>query len=56
MSASEKLKKLGLTLPPPPAPIGNYVPFRLAGNLLFLSGVARANTTGRASPARSATS
>ena len=29
----------GLTLPSPPAPIGNYVPFRLAGNLLFLSGV-----------------
>jgi enamine deaminase RidA (YjgF/YER057c/UK114 family) len=39
MSATENLRKLGLTLPPPPAPIGNYVPFRLAGNLLFLSGV-----------------
>ncbi len=39
MSADERLAALGLTLPPPPKPIGNYVPFRLAGNLLFLSGV-----------------
>jgi enamine deaminase RidA (YjgF/YER057c/UK114 family) len=39
MPASERLAALGLTLPPPAAPIGNYVPFRLAGNLLFLSGV-----------------
>jgi enamine deaminase RidA (YjgF/YER057c/UK114 family) len=39
MSAEQRLVALGLTLPPPPAPIGNYVPFRLAGNLLFLSGV-----------------
>jgi enamine deaminase RidA (YjgF/YER057c/UK114 family) len=39
MSATERLEKLGLTLPPSPAPLGNYVPFRLAGNLLFLSGV-----------------
>jgi enamine deaminase RidA (YjgF/YER057c/UK114 family) len=40
MSAEQRLKELGLTLPPPPAPAGNYMPFRLAGNLLFLSGVA----------------
>ena len=39
MSADERLAALGLTLPSPPKPIGNYVPFRLAGNLLFLSGV-----------------
>ena len=39
MSADERLAALGLTLPSPPRPIGNYVPFRLAGNLLFLSGV-----------------
>jgi enamine deaminase RidA (YjgF/YER057c/UK114 family) len=39
MSAEQQLIALGLTLPPPPAPIGNYVPYRLAGNLLFLSGV-----------------
>ena len=39
MSATERLAALGLVLPPAPAPLGNYVPFRLAGNLLFLSGV-----------------
>src|ERR1700722_7516079 len=39
MSADERLAALGLTLPPPPKPLGNYVPFRLAGSLLFLSGV-----------------
>jgi enamine deaminase RidA (YjgF/YER057c/UK114 family) len=33
------LETLGLTLPPPPAPLGTYVPFRRAGSLLFLSGV-----------------
>jgi enamine deaminase RidA (YjgF/YER057c/UK114 family) len=39
MTATERFAALGLTLPPTPAPLGNYVPFRLAGNLLFLSGV-----------------
>lgn len=39
MSATENLAALGLILPPPPKPIGNYVPFRLAGNILYLSGV-----------------
>ena len=39
MSADKNLADLGLALPPPPQPIGNYVPFRLAGDLLFLSGV-----------------
>lgn len=38
-SATERLAQLGLELPPPPKPIGNYVPARVAGNLLFLSGV-----------------
>lgn len=39
MSADQRLANLGLTLPPPAKPMGIYVPFRLAGNLLFLSGV-----------------
>jgi len=39
MSADQRLADLGLTLPSAPKPIGSYVPFRLAGNLLFLSGV-----------------
>jgi enamine deaminase RidA (YjgF/YER057c/UK114 family) len=39
MSADQRPADLGLTLPSPPKPIGNYVPFRLAGDLLFLSDV-----------------
>ncbi|MBX6374839.1 MAG: RidA family protein [Acetobacteraceae bacterium] len=39
MSAEQRLKELGLTLPPPTRPVGNYVPYRIGGNLLFLSGV-----------------
>jgi enamine deaminase RidA (YjgF/YER057c/UK114 family) len=46
MTITERLAQLGLVLPPPPAPIGNYVPFRLAGNLLFLSGVGPRRTDG----------
>src|ERR1043166_1232400 len=38
MSPEDKLASLGLTLPPVPTPVANYVPFRLAENLLFLSG------------------
>ena len=38
MSAEDNLKKLGLTLPPIPKPIGNYVPFRRDGNTIYLSG------------------
>ena len=34
----ERLAALGLALPPIPTPMANYVPFRLAGDLLFLSG------------------
>ena len=34
----DRLAALGLTLPPVPTPVANYVPFRLAGDLLFLSG------------------
>ena len=38
MSPENKLASLGLILPPVPTPVANYVPFRFAGNLLFLSG------------------
>jgi enamine deaminase RidA (YjgF/YER057c/UK114 family) len=38
MSAEDKLKELGLTLPPAPKPIGNYVPFRRDGAVIYLSG------------------
>jgi enamine deaminase RidA (YjgF/YER057c/UK114 family) len=38
MSAEDNLKKLGLTLPDPPKPLANYVSFKRAGDLVFLSG------------------
>lgn len=39
MSAERRLTELGLSLPSPPAPLANYVPWRIGGGLLFLSGV-----------------
>lgn len=33
-----RLKTLGLVLPPAAAPVANYVPYRIAGELLFISG------------------
>ena len=39
MSAEKRLADLGIELPSPPAPMANYVPWRIGGGLLFLSGV-----------------
>jgi len=39
MGADARIAELGLILPPPPKPGGNYVPYRIGGGLLFLSGV-----------------
>ena len=33
-----RLKELGVALPTPPAPAANYVPFTVAGNLVFVAG------------------
>jgi enamine deaminase RidA (YjgF/YER057c/UK114 family) len=38
MTPEEKLAAMGLSLPSVPVPAANYVPFRWAGDLLFLSG------------------
>ena len=38
MTPEEKLRDLGLALPPPPQPVGDYVPAVRTGNLLFVSG------------------
>ncbi len=38
MSAEDKLKAMGLTLPPTPKPLANYVPFKRVGDIVFLSG------------------
>lgn len=39
MGYEDKLRELGLELPPPPKPVATYVPAVRAGDLLFLSGV-----------------
>jgi enamine deaminase RidA (YjgF/YER057c/UK114 family) len=46
MSAEARLKELGLVLPALPKPGGNYLPYRIAGNLLFLSGQGPRNENG----------
>jgi enamine deaminase RidA (YjgF/YER057c/UK114 family) len=38
MSPEDKLKELGLTLPTVPTPVANYVPFKRAGDVVYLSG------------------
>jgi enamine deaminase RidA (YjgF/YER057c/UK114 family) len=35
---ADRLEKLGIALPPAPAAQGNYVPFVVTGNLVFLAG------------------
>jgi enamine deaminase RidA (YjgF/YER057c/UK114 family) len=37
-SNEDRLRGLGTLLPAAPSPVANYVPFAIAGNLLFLSG------------------
>jgi enamine deaminase RidA (YjgF/YER057c/UK114 family) len=38
MTPEERLAQMGLTLPPVPVPVANYVPYRFVGNFLYLSG------------------
>jgi enamine deaminase RidA (YjgF/YER057c/UK114 family) len=38
MSAEARLKELGIVLPALAKPVANYVPYRIAGNVLYLSG------------------
>ena len=38
MSAEARLKELGIVLPALPKPVANYLPYRLAGNILYLAG------------------
>ncbi len=38
MAAEDKLKQLGITLPPPPAGVAAYLPWMRTGNLIFTSG------------------
>lgn len=38
MTPQQRLKELGIELPPAPAPVGSYVPYVVAGDLVFISG------------------
>ncbi len=38
VTIADRLKALGLSLPDAPAPVANYVPYLIAGDLLFISG------------------
>ena len=46
-SPYERLEASGLTLLTPAAPIGTYVPFKLSGNMLYLSGQGPRQADGR---------
>ena len=46
MSAENRLKELGIELPPPPKPAGNYVGGVRTVNLLFMSGCGPRNPDG----------
>jgi enamine deaminase RidA (YjgF/YER057c/UK114 family) len=52
MTPEEKLKSLGLVLPEVPVPVANYVPYRWAGNLLYLSGQGPKRPDGTYRPGR----
>lgn len=38
MTPEDRLAALGLTLPTPPKPVATYVPYRIVGDMLYLSG------------------
>jgi enamine deaminase RidA (YjgF/YER057c/UK114 family) len=50
MGAEARIKELGITLPQPPKPAGNYVPGVRVGNLLYLSGHGPIQMEGKARP------
>ena len=47
MSAEARLKELGIVLPALPKPVANYLPYRLAGNILYLAGQGPLDESGR---------
>jgi enamine deaminase RidA (YjgF/YER057c/UK114 family) len=48
MNVENRLKELGIELPPAPKPLGNYVPGVLTGELLFMSGCGPRRSDGTA--------
>jgi enamine deaminase RidA (YjgF/YER057c/UK114 family) len=47
MGAEARLKELGLVLPELQKPVANYLPYRLAGNILYLAGQGPRDANGR---------
>ena len=52
MTPEERIAALGLVLPEAPVPVANYVPYRFAGNLLYLSGQGPKRADGTYRPGR----
>ncbi len=48
---AKRLAELGITLPPAAAPVANYVPFVITGNLLVISGQVCFGPDGKLAPA-----
>ncbi len=46
MTREEQLSAIGLSLPAPPAPGGNYVSAKRVGSILYLAGVISSNSAG----------
>ncbi|MGY8666005.1 RidA family protein [Bradyrhizobium sp. UFLA05-109] len=51
-TAEQRLAQLGLVLPPVPKPIANFLSYRRAGTLLYLSGQGPRNPDGKISVGR----
>jgi enamine deaminase RidA (YjgF/YER057c/UK114 family) len=47
MSAEARLKELGIVLPSLGTPVANYLPYRLAGNILYLAGQGPRDQSGK---------
>lgn len=48
MTPEERLKQLGITLPPPPKPVAKYKPALVVGAMLYVSGHGPAKLNGQA--------
>ena len=46
MNVETRLTELGITLPEPPSPGGNYLPYRRSGNLVILAGTISCSADG----------
>ena len=47
MGAEARLKELGIVLPELGKPVANYLPYRLAGNILYLAGQGPRDASGK---------